>query len=94
MFKLCTSNTTCRPRSVCLPGVLRLSTPFFQCAVYVEAASIGETKTNCTRARGFVDRSTPDFLLPQVQRQHFIPPKVRIALFIADLHHFRLPDAR
>ena len=57
MFKLCTSNTTCRPRSVCLPGLRRLT--FGQCAVYVyvEAASIGETKDKlyaCTWTRGSI----------------------------------------
>ena len=49
MFKLCTSNTTCRPRSVCLPGLRRLAHdvwPECTCVVYmyVAAESIGETK--------------------------------------------------
>ena len=69
MFMLCTSNTSVDLR--------RLAHDVWAAhAVFVDAESIGELDQRQT-ARGFsfVDRSTctADFLLPQVQRQHFIP---------------------
>ena len=68
MFKLCTSNTSCRPRSICLPGwCTTFGHDVWQCAVYVEAASSARHNVYvCVR-----DQSV--CLLPQVQRQHFIP---------------------
>ena len=67
-----------RPRLVCqLPGLLRrlaheVWAVCMQCMLKLHRSA--RPKTNWTRARGLVDRSTPDFLLLQVQRQHFITP--------------------